>query len=200
MPKKQERCAWAGSDPLYIDYHDTEWGVPQADDRALFEKLTLEGFQAGLSWITILRKREHFRKVFDGFDPHKIARYTDRKLARLLADPGIIRNKAKIEASVTNARAFLDLTENQSLSSFIWDFVDGRPIIHERRSLRDIPAQTDISKNMSKALKKRGFRFVGPTTVYAFMQSMGLVNDHTTACPRHAECARLQRAFRPPTS
>ncbi len=199
MPKTTERCAWAGTDLLYVRYHDTEWGVPQADDRALFEKLILEGFQAGLSWITILRKRDHFRKVFDGFDPHKIARYNDRKLAKLMADPGIIRNKAKVSASVSNAQAFLKLSETQSLSSFIWDFVDGKPIINERRSLDDVPAQTDISKAMSKALKKQGFRFVGPTTAYAFMQSMGLVNDHVIGCPRHAACARLQRAFRPPT-
>ena len=198
MAKDTERCPWAGSDPLYMRYHDTEWGVPQADDRALFEKLILEGFQAGLSWITILRKRDHFRKVFDGFDPHKIARYTDRKLAKLLADPGIIRNKAKVAASVSNAQAFLKLSETQSLASFIWDFVEGKPIINERRSLKDVPAETDISKAMSKALKGRGFRFVGPTTAYAFMQSMGLVNDHMIGCPRHSACARLQRAFRPP--
>ena len=199
MAKTIERCAWAGNDPLYVRYHDNEWGVPQTDDRALFEKLILEGFQAGLSWITILRKRDHFRKVFDGFDPHKIARYNDRKLAKLMADPGIIRNKAKISASVSNARAFLKLSERQSLTSFIWDFVDGKPIINECRTLEDVPAQTEISKAMSKALKSQGFRFVGPTTAYAFMQSMGLVNDHVIACPRHSACARLQRACRPPT-
>ncbi len=199
MAKTIERCAWAGNDPLYVRYHDNEWGVPQTDDRALFEKLILEGFQAGLSWITILRKRDHFRKVFDGFDPHKIARYSDRKLAKLMADPGIIRNKAKISASVSNARAFLKLSERQSLTSFIWDFVDGKPIINECRTLEDVPAQTEISKAMSKALKSQGFRFVGPTTAYAFMQSMGLVNDHVIGCPRHSACARLQRAFRPPT-
>lgn len=199
MAKTIERCAWAGNDPLYVRYHDNEWGVPQTDDRALFEKLILEGFQAGLSWITILRKRDHFRKVFDGFDPHKIARYSDRKLAKLMADPGIIRNKAKISASVSNARAFLKLSERQSLTSFIWDFVDGKPIINECRTLEDVPAQTEISKAMSKALKSQGFRFVGPTTAYAFMQSMGLVNDHVIGCPRHSACARLQRACRPPT-
>lgn len=199
MAKTIERCAWAGNDPLYVRYHDSEWGVPQTDDRALFEKLILEGFQAGLSWITILRKRDHFRKVFDGFDPHKIARYSDRKLAKLMADPGIIRNKAKISASVSNARAFLKLSERQSLTSFIWDFVDGKPIVNECRTLEDVPAQTEISKAMSKALKSQGFRFVGPTTAYAFMQSMGLVNDHVIACPRHSACARLQRACRPPT-
>ncbi|HRD74878.1 MAG TPA: DNA-3-methyladenine glycosylase I [Hyphomicrobiaceae bacterium] len=198
MTEAVTRCAWGGiDDPEYTRYHDEEWGVPNSEDRALFEKLILEGFQAGLSWITILRKRETFRAAFARFDPEAIARFTETDVARLMADPGIVRNRAKIEATISNARAYLDLNARTRLSTFLWDFVDGRPIINERRSMKDIPAETVESKRISKALKQHGFRFVGPTTVYAFMQSMGFVNDHLLSCHRREPCARLQRAFRP---
>ncbi len=193
------RCAWLGiADTEYTRYHDEEWGVPKSDDRALFEKLILEGFQAGLSWLTILRKRENFRKAFHGFDAEKIARFGSRDIERLMADAGIIRNKAKIEATISNAQVYLALRERTSLSKFLWDFLDGKPMIHERRTMRDIPPETPESKAISKALKKEGFRFVGPTTVYAFMQSSGFVNDHLIDCHRHADCAALQRKFKAP--
>jgi len=192
------RCHWAGDDPLYIRYHDEEWGIPKTDDIALFEKLVLEGFQAGLSWITILRKREHFREIFDGFQPEKIVRYNDRKTAALMADPGIVRNRLKIEATVDNARAYLKLAETQSLSHLLWDIAGGKPQQNSFAAKGSLPAETPTSKAMSKALKAHGFRFVGPTTVYAFMQSVGMVNDHFVACDRHAECARLARGFKPP--
>ena len=191
------RCSWANTEPIYTAYHDEEWGVPKWDDRAFFEKLVLEGFQAGLSWITILRKREHFRRVFDGFEPETVAKYGDDKVAELLADPGIIRNRAKIEATIANARAFLDLAERQSLAAFLWDFLDGRPQQNAFVSHEDIPAQTAISTAMAKALKSKGFRFCGPTTVYAFMQSVGMVNDHLVGCHRHAACAELATSFSP---
>jgi DNA-3-methyladenine glycosylase I len=194
------RCPWAGiGDAEYARYHDEEWGVPHADDRRLFEKLVLEGFQSGLSWRTILAKRENFRRAFADFDAARIARFTAKDKARLMADAGIVRNRLKIEATIDNARAYLALAERQSLASFLWGFLDGRPIIHERRTMKDVPAVTEQSTQISKALKKHDFRFVGPTTVYAFMQSTGMVNDHLAACHRHAACARLQRAFRPPT-
>lgn len=189
------RCPWAGSDPLYTRYHDEEWGVPKTDDRALFEKLVLEGFQSGLSWITILRKRENFRRAFDGFDPEKIAGYGADDIGRLLADPGIVRNRLKVEATIDNARAFLNLAERQSLSSFLWEFLPDGPIVNSRGGMDKVPATTEHSVRISKALKKEGFRFVGPTTVYAFMQSVGMVNDHLTSCHRHGPCAELQRAF-----
>lgn len=193
------RCPWGGiDDPEYSRYHDEEWGVPHANDRLLFEKLILEGFQSGLSWLTILKKRPHFRKVFHDFDAERIARFTSRDKARLMADPGIIRNRLKIEAAVDNARAFLKLQERTSLAAFLWRFLDGRPIIHERQSFKEVPAATEHSTAISKALKKEGFRFVGPTTVYAFMQSSGFVNDHLVICHRHAPCAKLQRAFKAP--
>lgn len=192
------RCDWAGPDQIYVDYHDAEWGVPKADDQALFEKLILEGFQAGLSWITILKKRERFREVFDGFDAQKIARYKQRKLDKLMADAGIIRNRAKIEATVSNARAYLALQEERSLSSLLWDFVDGEPVQNRFASMKKIPAETPISKAMAKELKARGFRFCGPTTVYAFMQSMGMVNDHLTSCHRYEPCKALGQKFKAP--
>jgi DNA-3-methyladenine glycosylase I len=185
------RCAWAGKEPIYIAYHDEEWGVPNGDSRALFEKLILEGFQSGLSWITILRKREHFRQVFDGFDAEKIARYGPEKTAELLADPGIVRNRLKVKAAVENARAYLQLSETQSLAAFLWGFVDGKPVQNGVSQQGDIPAQTPLSLSISKALKKQGFRFVGPTTVYAMMQAVGMVNDHLTACHRHEACSRM---------
>ena len=195
------RCGWVGiSDAEYTRYHDEEWGIPRSDDKALFEKLILEGFQAGLSWITILRKRENFRKAFHGFDAERVARYSAHDVERLMSDAGIVRNKAKIEATIENAQAYLRLKERTSLGKFLWDFLDGKPVVHERRTMRDIPPETPQSKAISKALKKEGFRFVGPTTVYAFMQSTGFVNDHLVDCHRHAPCAALQRKFKAPRS
>lgn len=183
-----DRCPWCGDDPLYQQYHDHEWGVPEYNDQALFECLNLEGAQAGLSWITVLRKREHYRKVFDGFDAEKIARYDDRKVAALLQDAGIIRNRLKVAATIGNARSYLALRdEGLTLSDFLWDFVDGQPQINHFRTLKEVPASTPVAEAMSKALKKRGFKFVGPTIVYAFMQATGMVNDHLTTCPRHRD-------------
>jgi DNA-3-methyladenine glycosylase I len=194
-----KRCTWPGiEDADYIRYHDEEWGVPVGDDQKLFEKLILEGFQSGLSWITILRKRENFRRAFHGFNAERIARYTAKDQARLMADAGIIRNRLKVEATVGNARAYLKLQEGRGLAAFLWDHIDGRPLINSFEENRDVPAQTEVSVRISKALKKEGFRFVGPTTAYAFMQSMGFVNDHLVDCHRHAACAKLQRAFKAP--
>ena len=191
-----QRCSWVGKEPIYIAYHDEEWGVPNGDSRALFEKLVLEGFQSGLSWITILRKREHFRRVFDNFDAEKIARYGSEKIDALLADPGIIRNRLKIEATIDNARAMLKLREQTTLARFLWDFVDGKPIQNRVGGSGDIPGQTPLSTTISKALRKEGFRFVGPTTVYAMMQAVGMVNDHAAHCYRQAECSKLLPAIR----
>ena len=190
--KKVKRCTWCGDDPLYIKYHDTEWGVPVYNDRKLFEKIILEGAQAGLSWITVLKKRAHYRKVFDKFNPEIIARYNKRKIESLLKDPGIIRNRLKVEGTVKNARAFLELREKEGkFKDFIWNFVDGEPIINKWKTLKQLPATTEISQTMSKELKKRGFTFVGPTICYSFMQSMGLINDHTTDCFRHKEINKI---------
>jgi DNA-3-methyladenine glycosylase I len=187
-----KRCPWPAHDPLYLAYHDEEWGVPEFDDRALYEKLVLDGFQAGLSWITILRKRENFRRAFDGFDPHKIARYTPRKIERLMADAGIVRNRAKIEGAVASARAWLDIMEkSDGFAKFLWDFLDGRPKTNRFRSTKQVPAETTLSRQMSKELRARGFKFCGPTIVYAFMQAVGMVNDHLVTCHRHAACAAL---------
>ncbi len=183
----KSRCAWAGDDPLYVAYHDREWGVPLHDDRKLFELLTLEGAQAGLAWITILRKREGYRAAFDGFDPEKIARYGKRKIESLLADPGIVRNRAKVLGTVQNARAFARVQgEVGSFDRHLWSFVGGRPLENRRASMKEVPAETDESRAMSKDLKKRGFTFVGPTICYAFMQAAGLVNDHVATCFRYA--------------
>lgn len=192
------RCVWCGADPLYQRYHDTEWGVPHADDVKLFEKLVLEGFQSGLSWITILRKRDNFRKAFHGFDAARIVTYGDADKARLLADEGIIRNRLKIDATIDNARAYLTLREKQTLASFLWSLLDGRPLVNRFAEHKQVPPQTDASVRLSKALKKEGFRFVGPTTLYAFMQSVGMVNDHVVSCHRHAACETLQKAFAAP--
>jgi DNA-3-methyladenine glycosylase I len=192
----QFRCPWAGDDPLYVAYHDEEWGAPKIDDRALFEKLILEGFQAGLSWITILRKRPRFRTAFDDFDAERIVRWDQAKVAALMADSGIVRNRLKIAATIDNARAYLALREKQDLARFLWDFVDGAAIQNQWRTLGDVPPQTPLSARISKALKAQGFRFVGPTTVYAFMQSVGMVNDHLVACWRHESCARLAHPWR----
>jgi DNA-3-methyladenine glycosylase I len=184
------RCPWPKQDPLYIAYHDEEWGVPEYDDRALFEKLILDGFQAGLSWITILRKRENFRKAFDGFDPHKIARYRPAKVEKLMQDAGIVRNRAKIEGAVGSARAYLDMMEKSpGFSALLWDFVGGRPKVNHFRTTAQVPAETEISRKISKELSARGFKFVGPTIVYAFMQAVGMVNDHLVSCHRHAALA-----------
>jgi len=182
------RCAWAGSDPRMQAYHDVEWGVPLHDDQKLFELLTLEGAQAGLSWRTILHKREGYRSAFAGFDPAAVARFGDRDVERLLADPGIVRNRLKVESTVANARATLAVQEEQgSLEAFLWGFVGGSPIRNAWRTLREIPAETADSRAMSKDLKRRGFRFVGPTVCYAFMQAAGLVNDHVVTCFRYRE-------------
>jgi len=185
------RCSWPGTDPLYVAYHDTDWGVPEQDSRALFEKLVLDGFQAGLSWITILRKRDNFRKAFDNFEPQSVARYGEKKMASLMQDAGIVRNRAKIEGAVLSARAYLELSKTQDFAHFIWDFVDGRPVQNIWRERREVPAETDVSRRLSKALAAKGFKFCGPTIVYAFMQAVGMVNDHYVDCCRHAECAAL---------
>lgn len=187
-----KRCHWCGDDPLYVRYHDEEWGVPVYDDDILFEFLILEGAQAGLSWITILRKREGYRKLFDGFDARKIARYTDKKLDKILQDPAIIRNKLKVYGARKNARAFLDVQESHgSFANYLWDFVDGTPVQNRFRSMKDVPATSPVSDKLSKDMKKRGFTFVGSTIMYAHMQATGMVNDHTTDCFRHKECRDL---------
>ena len=186
------RCPWPRQDTLYIAYHDQEWGVPEHDDRALYEKLVLDGFQAGLSWITILRKRDNFRRAFDDFDPGKIARYGPAKVARLMADPGIVRNRAKIEGAILSARAYLEvMDQGPGFAALLWNFLDGRPRQNRFRSVSQVPAETKLSKQISAELVRRGFKFVGPTIVYAFMQATGMVNDHLITCHRHAECARL---------
>ena len=188
------RCAWVNEDPLYIAYHDEEWGVPVRDDRMLFEMLILEGAQAGLSWYTILKKREAYRRAFDGFDPERIARYSEEKIASLLEDPGIVRNRLKVHAAVGNARSWLDLRESGTrFSEFLWELAGGAPVVNAWRRLEDVPASTPISEAMSKALKRRGFRFVGPTICYAFMQAVGMVNDHVVSCFRREACTGLSR-------
>lgn len=186
------RCQWCGDDPLYVTYHDSEWGVPVRDDTTLFEFLILEGAQAGLSWITILRKREHYRRLFDNFDAEKIACFTDKKLDRILQDPGIVRNRLKVYGARKNAIAFLAVQEQMgSFSEYIWRFVDGTPVQNQRKSMREVPATTAVSDRLSKDMKKRGFTFVGSTILYAHMQATGLVNDHTVDCFRHKECEAL---------
>ena len=190
-PASGQRCPWCGDDPLYVAYHDREWGVPCHDERALFEFLILEGAQAGLSWITILRKRENYRRAYHGFDAQKIARYGAKDVARLLADAGIVRNRLKVAASIDNARATLQLYEQGgSLDSLLWSFVDGRPRINRWKKMSDVPAITPQAEAMSKELKRRGFRFIGPTVMYAHMQATGMVNDHLVTCPRHREVSR----------
>jgi DNA-3-methyladenine glycosylase I len=194
------RCPWPGEDPLYLAYHDREWGVPEYDDRALFEKLVLDGFQAGLSWIIILRKRENFRRAFEGFDPHRIARYTPRRIETLMRDPGIVRNRLKIEGAVRSARAWLDVMERgPGFARLLWDFVDGAPRINRPRNVKEIPAETDLSRAISRELAQRGFRFVGPTIVYAFMQAVGIVNDHLVSCHRHPDFGAPKRRRAPAT-
>ena len=185
-PDGLARCTWPKEDPLYVAYHDEEWGVPEYDDRALYEKLVLDGFQAGLSWITILRKRDNFRRAFDGFEPQKIARYTPRKVEKLMQDAGIVRNRMKIEGTVLSARAYLEVMENgPGFSRLLWDFVGGEPKVNRFRSTSQVPAETALSHRISKELAGRGFKFCGPTIVYAFMQATGMVNDHVLSCHRH---------------
>jgi DNA-3-methyladenine glycosylase I len=193
-PDGLHRCPWPKQDPLYLAYHDEEWGVPEFDDRVLFEKLILDGFQAGLSWITILRKRDNFRRAFNDFDPEKIARYPKRKIESLMQDAGIVRNRAKIEGAIGSARAWLKIMESgPGFSALLWDHLDGKPKLNDFRSTKQVPAETDISRKMSKELIGHGFKFVGPTIVYAFMQAVGMVNDHLVTCHRHAAVAKLAK-------
>lgn len=187
------RCDWCGSDPQYVAYHDTEWGVPEYESRALWEKLVLDGFQAGLAWITILRKRDAFRAAFEGFDPEVIATWGDADVQRLLGDAGIVRHRGKIEATITNAQAWITLEEKGGFDQFIWDYVGGVPLRNSFEAMADVPAFTDMSTRMSKDLKKAGFKFCGPTIVYAWLQATGVVNDHLVGCFRHAEVAGLAR-------
>jgi DNA-3-methyladenine glycosylase I len=181
-----DRCPWCGTDPLYVAYHDTEWGVPERDPRALWEKLILDGFQAGLAWITILRKRDGFRSAFAGFRPEIVAGWDETDVARLLADPAIVRHRGKIEATIGNARAYMRIADSDGFDQFLWRYVDGTPVVNAFRSPADVPAATALSERISRDLGKAGFRFVGPTIVYAFMQAVGLVNDHLVTCPRHS--------------
>jgi DNA-3-methyladenine glycosylase I len=193
-PDGLTRCPWPKQDPLYVAYHDQEWGVPEWDDRALFEKLMLDGFQAGLSWITILRKRENFRRAFDDFDPEKIARYTPKKIERLMQDAGIVRNRAKITGAVGSARGFLKIMESgPGFSAMLWAHVGGKPIDHKLGPRTRPPTEAGESRAMSKELLGHGFKFVGPTIAYAFMQAVGMVNDHLVTCHRHAACAKLSK-------
>jgi DNA-3-methyladenine glycosylase I len=187
MKKSESRCGWCGDDPLYVRYHDEDWGVPVHDDQQLLEKLILDGAQAGLSWITILRKRDNYREAFDGFDPEKIARYDERKIEELMKNAGIVRNRLKINAAITNAKAFLELREESTFNQYLWQFVGGKTINNKIKSMSEIPAQSAESVAMSKALQKRGFKFVGPTICYAFMQAVGMVNDHQVSCFRYKE-------------
>lgn len=192
MAAESQRCPWPGEDPVYIAYHDEEWGVPEYDDRALFEKLILDGFQAGLSWITILRKRESFREAFDGFEPEVIARYKPAKVEKLLQNADIIRHRGKVEATIGNAKAYLAMMEKgERFSDFLWGFTDGVPVQNKWTQLSQVPAETPMSIAMSKELKKRGFKFCGPTIVYAFAQAVGIVNDHLVTCHRHKTCSAL---------
>jgi DNA-3-methyladenine glycosylase I len=195
MAPEIKRCHWPGEDALYLSYHDTEWGVPEFDSRALYEKLVLDGFQAGLSWITILRKRENFRKAFHNFDPRRIVRYGSRDIDRLLNNDGVIRSRAKIESAIKGARLWIDIEEKEpgGFTELIWKHVGGRPQISRFRSREEVPAQTEMSEGLAKELKQRGFNFCGPVIVYAFAQAIGMVNDHVTSCYRHAECAALAK-------
>ena len=192
-PDGKTRCPWPGEDPIYVAYHDTEWGVPEYDDRALYEKLILDGFQAGLSWITILRKRDNFRRAFDDFQPEKIARYGAKKVHALMNDVGIVRNRAKIDASVGNAIAYLAIEAEQGFAPYLWGFVDGKPKVNQFKTHASVPASTPVSIKLSKELSSRGFKFVGPTIVYAFMQATGMINDHLVDCHCHATCGKTQR-------
>jgi len=185
------RCSWAGPDEIYLDYHDTDWGVPEWDSRALWEKLILDGFQAGLSWITILKKRENFRAAFEGFDPNIIATWGELDVERLLGNAGIIRHRGKIEATITNARAWQVIEQREGFDTFLWNYMGGKPLQNRWATMAEVPAQTPLSQQISKDLKKAGFKFCGPTIVYAFMQAVGMVNDHTLDCHRHEPCKAL---------
>ena len=188
------RCSWAGTDPVYVDYHDREWGVPMHDERTLFEMLILDGAQAGLSWITILKKRDNYRAAFDNFDAAKMARYSERKVQALLKNPGIVRNRLKVGAAIQNARMLLKLQEQEgNLAEYLWRYVNGKPVINAWRSIKEIPARTPLSDTISKDLSRRGFKFVGPTICYAFMQAMGMVNDHTIDCFRYRQLGGKRR-------
>ena len=191
--KDLNRCHWAGPEQIYLDYHDTDWGVPEYDSRALWEKLILDGFQAGLSWITILKKRENFRSAFQGFDPHRIAEWNEADVERLLQDPGIIRHRGKIEATIANAQAWQRIDARQGFDTFLWSYVDGIPLQNRFSHPSDVPTQTPLSTQISKDLKAEGFKFCGPTIVYAFMEAVGMVNDHLTSCHRHAVVAQMGR-------
>ena len=190
-----DRCGWVGQDQIYIEYHDTEWGVPEWDSRALWEKLVLDGFQAGLSWITILKKRENFRAAFEGFDPNVIASWGEAEVQRCLGDPGIIRHRGKIEATIGNAKAWQQIEAEQGFDRYLWGYMGGKPLQNRWASLAEVPTETEISRAISKDLKKRGFKFCGPTIVYAFMQAVGMVNDHLVTCPCHERVKRLGRAM-----
>ena len=190
MSSELIRCGWCGADDVYTNYHDTEWGVPEWDSRALWEKLVLDGFQAGLSWITILRKRDNFRAAFDRFDPERVARYGEADRARLMADAGIIRSNGKIDAAISGAQIYLDMRDRgEDFSQFLWGMVGGAPIKNTWHSMSEVPAQTPLAQDMAKALKSKGFKYCGPVIVYAFMQAVGMVNDHLVTCPRHSACA-----------
>lgn len=188
-----ERCGWCGTEAIYVDYHDTEWGVPEYDSRTLWEKLILDGFQAGLSWITILKKRDNFRAAFEGFDPNIIAGWGEADVERLLGDAGIIRHRGKIEATIGNARAWQRIEQREGFDTYLWNYVDGKPVQNRFKTLAEVPAQTPLSVQVSKDLKKDGFKFCGPTIVYAFMQATGLINDHLVTCPCHDKVAALAR-------
>jgi len=188
-----ERCGWVGQEQIYIDYHDTEWGVPEWDSRALWEKLILDGFQAGLSWITILKKRDNFRTAFDGFDPRKIAEWGEAEVQWLLQDKGIIRHRGKIEATIGNAQAWCRIEDREGFDTYLWSYMEGRPLQNSFKTLADVPTATPLSTLISKDLKNEGFKFCGPTIVYAFMQAVGMVNDHLTGCPCHAPVAALAK-------
>ena len=188
-----ERCTWCGEDPLYVEYHDTEWGVPEWDSRALWEKLILDGFQAGLSWITILRKRDAFREAFEGFDPNVIAEWGEGDVQRLLGNAGIVRHRGKIEAAISNARAWQVIEQEQGFDTYLWGFMGGEPLQTRFKSMSDVPPETPLSKQISKDLKQRGFKFCGPTIVYAFMEAVGMVNDHIVTCHRHEDVAKMKR-------
>ena len=188
-----DRCGWCGTEQIYVEYHDTEWGVPEYDSRTLWEKLILDGFQAGLSWITILKKRDNFRAAFNGFDPNEIATWGEPEVERLLQDSGIIRHRGKIEATIGNARAWQKIEQREGFDQFLWNYIDGKPLQNHFASLDEVPAQTPLSQQISKDLKKEGFKFCGPTIVYAFLQATGLINDHLVTCPCHDRVAKLAR-------
>ena len=195
----KQRCSWCGEDPQYVAYHDDEWGRPEIDSRRLFEKLILDGFQAGLSWLTILRKRDAFREAFDQFEPEVVASYGKREVNRLLKNEGIVRHRGKIEATIGNAQAWIEIEQREGFDQFLWKYFDFEPLVNRYKTLKEVPAETPLSKEMSKALKKEGFKFCGPTIVYAFAQAVGMVNDHLVSCPSHAICEEEGKKLKWPT-